>query len=340
MTYWLSSSSLLDRWPAVSNCAPAVSWLRMQENLGLAEGTLIVYARSLDSYLSACTEAGIDPSQANRGDVARWIHQLSGLSNATLQLRLVAVRLFYDYLLEEGFRPRNPVGRGRRRGCDQGPSERGLLPKLHKQPWIPNDEDWLAVLAAARPEPIRNRLMIGLAYDAGLRREELCALRTDDIDPAHRTVRVRAETTKTGYGRVIPYSEITGSLLKNYLGYRSTLSRARGPLFLSESNRNRATPITLWTWSKVVRRIVLRAGVPRFSTHTFRHLCLTDLARAGWELHEIATFAGHRNPATTLLYVHLSGRDLAARLAVGMEQLHRWRLSQVGDAFGTGAWSS
>ena len=134
-----------------------------------------------------------------------------------------------------------------------------------------------------------------------------------------------------------PYSEITGSLLKNYLGYRSTLSRARGPLFLSESKRNRATPITLWTWSKVVRRIVLRAGVPRFSTHTFRHLCLTDLARAGWELHEIATFAGHRNPATTLLYVHLSGRDLAARLAVGMEQLHTWRLSQVGDAFGMGA---
>jgi integrase len=92
-------------------------------------------------------------------------------------------------------------------------------------------------------------------------------------------------------------------------------------------------PITLWTWSKVVRGIVLRAGVPSFSTHTFRHLCLTDLARAGWELHEIATFAGHRNPATTLLYIHLSGRDLAARLAAGMEQLHAWRLTQVRDAF-------
>jgi integrase/recombinase XerD len=136
---------------------------------------------------------------------------------------------------------------------------------------------------------------------------------------------------------VVPYSEITGTLLKLYLGYRSTLSRARGPLFLSESKRNRATPITLWTWSKVVRRIVLRAGVPNFSTHTFRHLCLTDLARAGWELHEIATFAGHRNLNTTLLHVHLSGRDLAARLTLGMEQLHAWRLSQVGDAFQVGA---
>ncbi|WP_406229228.1 hypothetical protein [Streptomyces anthocyanicus] len=55
----------------------------------------------------------------------------------------------------------------------------------------------------------------------------------------------------------------------------------RGPLFLSESRRNHGQPLTLWTWSKVVRRIALEAGVPRFSTHTTRHLCLTDLARMG-----------------------------------------------------------
>ena len=61
-----------------------------------------------------------------------------------------------------------------------------------------------------------------------------------------------------------------------------------GSLFLSESRRNLAEPLTLWTWSKVVRRIALAAGVPRFSTHTTRHLCLTDLTRMGWELHAIA----------------------------------------------------
>ena len=103
-------------------------------------------------------------------------------------------------------------------------------------------------------------------------------------------------------------------------------------LFLSLSDRNRAAPISLWSWSKVVRGIALTAGVPRFSTHTLRHLCLTDLARAGWELHTIATFAGHRNPATTLQYIHLSGRDLAAKLANGMAQIHAWRIAQLADA--------
>ena len=47
--------------------------------------------------------------------------------------------------------------------------------------------------------------------------------------------------------------------------------------------------------------------VPQFSTHTTRHLCLTDLARMGWQLHAIATFAGHRSTESTLTYIHLSG---------------------------------
>ena len=51
---------------------------------------------------------------------------------------------------------------------------------MFKLPWIPGEAEWL---------PIRNRLMLALAYDSALRREELCAL--------------RAETTKTRRGRVV-----------------------------------------------------------------------------------------------------------------------------------------
>lgn len=149
--------------------------------------------------------------------------------------------------------------------------------------------------------------MLALAYDAALRREELCALRTDDLDPAHRTLRIRAETTKNRLERVVPYSAPTGVLLSDYLAHRARLSRARGPLFLSESRCNHAQPLSLWTWSKVVRRIALAADVPRFSTHTTRHLCLTDLARMGWELYAIATFAGHRHTDSTLRYIHRPG---------------------------------
>jgi integrase len=185
----------------------------------------------------------------------------------------VPVRLFYDFLMEEELRASNPVGRGRytpdRRA---GGHERGLVPRLARLPWIPSEPQWLRILEVARREPIRNRVMLALAYDAALRREELCALRTDDLDPAHRTLRVRAETTKNRRERIMPYSASTGVLLQGYLAHRAGVSRARGPVFLSESRRNHAQPLTLWTWSKVVRRIALAASVERFSTHTTRHL--------------------------------------------------------------------
>lgn len=339
-----------ERYPQVSALPSACSWLTIQNDLGLTEATIDAYGRALQDYLTFCADQQVSPEQATRAHVAAYVGDLlrrphrqgqnvvrftsgTGLANATIQQRLVAVRLFYDYLVEEGQRETNPVGRGRyTAGKGFGSRrERGLVARLTKLPWIPTDEQWQAILCAAREEPIRNRMMFALAYDAGLRREELCALRSDDLNPAHRTVRIRAETTKGRRERVVPYSGATAVLLQAYLAHRRTFSTARGPLFLSESPRNRAEPVTLWTWSKVVRRIALRANVPPFSTHTLRHLCLTDLARSGWELHAIATFAGHRHLATTLQYIHLSGRDLADKLNSGMAQIHAWRLQTLAE---------
>ena len=269
-----------------------------------------------------------------RGANVVSIESGAGLSNATMQQRLTSIRLFFDYLIEEGRRDSNPVGRGRYtegKGFGAGKSERGLLPRCKKFSWIPNDEEWRRLLDEARRETIRNRCMLALAYNAGLRREELCGLASGDIQPAHRLLRIRAETSKSNQDRIVPYSETTGVLLAAYLEYRRGLSRKGGPLFLSESRRNRTEPITLWTWSKIVRRLANDAELPQFSTHTLGHLCLTDLARTGWDLHEIARFAGYRNGSVTQQYIHLSGRDLAAKLVKGMAQVYEWRAQQIHD---------
>jgi integrase len=54
-----------------------------------------------------------------------------------------------------------------------GGQQHGLVPTLTKLPWIPSETEWLAMLTAFRRESARNRLMLALAYDAALRREEL-----------------------------------------------------------------------------------------------------------------------------------------------------------------------
>jgi hypothetical protein len=150
-------------------CPEAVAWLQVQADLGLAPRTIEAYGRGLADYLAVCRREGIEPLSAGRAESARYVRDLMerpsrrgpgvvpfdsgvGLANATLQQRLVAVRLFYDHLIEEGRRESNPVGRGRYTPGKAfgGHRERGLVPRLVKLPWIPSDDQWRSILEAAR----------------------------------------------------------------------------------------------------------------------------------------------------------------------------------------------
>jgi integrase/recombinase XerD len=327
----MTSLSCLEAEPA------ALRWVRLQENLMRAPNTVEAYARGINDWLRFCYQSDVSPVAASRELLALYVNHLSTtqcLAASTLRHRLSIVRLYYDYLYEEGLITVNPVMRGGWRSGGHG--RRGLIQTQRPLPWIPDDSDWESLLVVARQATIRNRFMLALAYDCALRREELCSVDTGDIDPSRRLLTVRAETTKTRQGRVVPYSAVTGELYCLWLAERRQLSTARGPLFLSHSNRNHASAITRWTWSKVVRALALQAGLPQFNTHTFRHLCLTDLARAEWDIHEIATFAGHRSIQSTLRYIHLSARDLTEKFSTTLDAIHLQRLQPLNRGMNNG----
>ncbi len=338
------------RYPLVSRSPHARSWLTMQADRQRAANTVAAYGRALEEYLVFSDERLVAADTAGQEHVTAYVRHLAerpnprlarrrrldsgaGLANATMHLKLTVVRLYYDYLVEENLRATNPVGRGAYTpgGARGGLPTRGLLPRYQQLPWIPTDDEYRAILEAARREPLRNQCMLMLAYNCALRREELCALTIADVSLEPRGVRVRAESTKGRRERFVPFTAVVDPCYAAYLRHRRTLSRETGPLFLSESRRNRAQPVASWTWSKVVARLAARAGLPQFSTHTLRHLRLTDLARAGWDLHEIAAFAGHRSTETTLRYIHRSGRELAGKLAGTMAEIHAWRAAQMAE---------
>ena len=329
-----------DRYPRVSENAHAREWLKFQATRGLAANTIEAYGRDLDCYLGFLDTRNVPFDSVIRPTIGAYIQSIAELpvprvlkkgaearatlANATLQQHLTVVRLFHDFLVEERVCTRNPL-----RPPIGG---RGLIQRHHRLPWIPSEEQWQTILQASKKEQLRNRLILAMSYDAALRREEICSLEVSDVDPAHRLLRIRLEVTKNRRGRIVPYSPATSELFSQYLRIRRELSRERGPLFLSESCRNYGKPITIWTWSKTIARIAERCSLPRFTPHTLRHLCLTDLARANWDIHEIATFAGHRSVQTTTLYIHLSGRDLANRLARGMAEIHARRVAAMSEA--------
>ncbi|MDO7887602.1 tyrosine-type recombinase/integrase [Hymenobacter cheonanensis] len=335
--------TLQERFPRLFLHPQLSKWLTIQFHQGLAPATIDAYARALLDYADFCRSLEVDFSVAQREHIAAYVHNMAsrpvgkggvqqGLANATMRQRLVAVRLCYDYLVEEQLRDDNPIKRGVYT-VNKGfaGSRRGLLPHHKRLPWIPDEEQWQNIVTATDVEPLRNRLMLALAYDGALRREELCLLHTGDFDIPYRLITLRAETSKTRRSRVVHYSEATGQLYAMYLRQRFKTTKQGGLLFLSESHRNEGSPLTKWTWSKVVHAIAARAGVSQFTTHTLRHLRLTDLARAGLELHEIATFAGHKSLDTTTLYIHLSGRELADKVSKGMNAIHIWRTATINN---------
>jgi integrase/recombinase XerD len=194
-----------NRYPRITDRKQAQHWLQIQENLGLAHNTIDAYARALEDYFRVCDQHSIDALVATREHIALYVLDMrtrqrpdgtTGLANATIHQRLTGVRLFYDFLVEEGLRERNPVGRGSYVPGRVDMAQRGIIPRERKLPWIPTDQQWKEILSVAANAGIRNRTMLAFAYDAALRREELCLLETNDIDPSQRLIRVRAETTK------------------------------------------------------------------------------------------------------------------------------------------------
>ena len=144
------------KWPLLGWCERAVKWLQIWSDLGRAPRTIDAYGRGLAEYLQVCEREGIGPLSASRAQVAAFVRELTSrasrrranvlaldsgawLANATLQQRLVPVRLFCDFLVGEGVRESNPVGRGRyasgrsRGGSARSGTGRGALFSAYRE---------------------------------------------------------------------------------------------------------------------------------------------------------------------------------------------------------------
>jgi len=257
------------------------------------------------------------------------IRYLTGrkLSDNTIVQRVVACRLFYDFLIRKRLRsdPINPIARGNN-GRDGQHPERGPVSLRKRLPWVPSDEVWMDfVRHVLQHEDARTRAMILLAYDGALRREELMSLRVDDIDWARGLVTIRPETPKGGRMRYVPVSEACLHLVRDYLeGDRRTLiavydGEDAGPIFLSESTRNPGHPLAVGTFDEIMERVRERVDLPALTPHTLRHQRCTILKRAGVSLDDIALFAGHRSTESTRLYLHLAPSELSKRIRAKVE---------------------
>lgn len=184
----------------------------------------------------------------------------------------------------------------------------------------------------------KTKIMAALLYGAGLRVNECCTLRVQDIDIALKTITVR--NTKGQNARVIMLPDRLVRSLERHLLWRqqlhvNDLNSGAGyvelPDALSRKYRNapssfqwqylfpsatlsrpeKNSPLYRWhcsnsTLQKAVRKAARKLYLnKRVTCHTLRHSFGTHLLESGTDIRSIQELMGHKSLETTMIYTHV-----------------------------------
>jgi integrase/recombinase XerD len=149
----------------------------------------------------------------------------------------------------------------------------------------------------------KHRALLMVTYSAGLRLSEAVGLRVPDIDSERRLIRVRGG--KGAKDRYTTLSDVTLATLRAYWRH----ARPRDWLFPGQRQGRHLSPRSV---QHIVAAARTRAGISKpISVHTLRHSFATHLLEDGTDLRYVQELLGHSRPETTMIYTHVTRKDLA-----------------------------
>ena len=160
-------------------------------------------------------------------------------------------------------------------------------PRADRIPKAIQEEDQLRMIRAAKG---RDRALLLLLYDTGMRASELLSLRWEQIDLRRRRIVLRG---KGGRARSVFFTPRTA---------RALVSLPRtDPVF----------PLTYSGLRKVLERLARQVGARRpYLAHAWRHAFAIRMVRAGMPTLALQRLMGHSTPAVTEIYARLTDEDL------------------------------
>jgi len=156
----------------------------------------------------------------------------------------------------------------------------------------------------------RNRTMLRLMLDTGLRLAEVTSLRWKDIDLLSGKVMVRQG--KGSKDRTLWTGEENIAALAAWRERQARECDGKPEIVFSTAEGKRLDPSYV---RKMVKRYARKAGIEkRISPHTLRHTFATDLYRETTNLRITQKALGHANIATTQIYTHIVDEELEGAL--------------------------
>ncbi|MBI9042758.1 tyrosine-type recombinase/integrase [Lutibacter sp.] len=148
---------------------------------------------------------------------------------------------------------------------------------------------------------LKHRAILAMIYSAGLRISELLNLELSHIDIDRRQIIVK--NSKGRRDRIVILAESFIPLLLNYIN-------SYGPkkFFVEGVNEEKYSAESVRSF---LRKSCMNANITkRVTPHTLRHSYATHLLENGIDLRYIQELLGHAKPETTMIYTHVSKKDL------------------------------
>ena len=277
-----------------------LNYLRYERNY--SNYTIGAYSKDLDQfqrYVREHREGVFDPGEIDSDFVRSWIVCLMDekFSPVSVNRKLSSLKSFFKFLMKQGFVSVNPLR------FVTGPKTKKPLPTFVKEKDMEElldgdgfDEDF---------EGVRDRLVLEMLYDTGVRRSELVGLQDTDIDYDAMLIRVTGKRNKL---RLIPFAERLKNLMLAYTEVRNREVDAGCGWFFVRKNGEQLSTGILYTIVK--KRLSDIPTLAKCSPHVLRHSFATSMLNNGAELNAVKELLGHSSLASTSIYTHTTFEEL------------------------------
>ena len=277
------------------NLESFLDYLSMER--GLAENTIISYRYDLIKYISFLKKNKVSSfNQTNKVFVNNYFAYLreKDLEINSISRNLVAVKMFYRFLLMEGY-------------IDGDVTSLIEFPRVSKKlPHALSLREINLLLDKANFKGnlgLRDQAILELLYATGMRVSELIYLKTNDINMENRMLKCLGKGSKE---RIIPFGNKAYQSLSLYLD-KVRLKLVKNPdediLFLNSRGERLSRQGVFY----LVKLYAQKARIGKKVTpHTLRHTLATHLIENGADLRSVQEILGHSDISTTQIYTHVS----------------------------------
>jgi integrase/recombinase XerC len=269
----------------------------LQKERKYSLNTVQAYENDLLEFSEFC-EKRLSKDVLNVGvsDVREWIVEMSDGSGAvgvrTVKRRISALRSFYKYLRREGLVSKNPAA------VLVLPKASKPLPKFFREEEMGRLLD--DVMTGDEFQDRRDKLIIDLFYQTGVRVSELVEIKDSDIDMGRGMLRVFGKRRKE---RLIP---IGGKLLKEIEAYKAKRNTEVGKTSDLFVRKNGEKMYRRGVYDVVHRGLTKVSSLKKRSPHVLRHTFASTMLNNGADIYAVKALLGHSSLAATEVYTHSS----------------------------------